>query len=91
MDYKNKLSVLEQFCEVAPIEVQAMHNSSMFLGKDGSIWQMGHRTNSTTEKCKLSKIEVPRGYFKDTEVVSDDMITQIKCVNGGLGWLASIG
>ena len=42
-------------------------------------------------KAKLSKIDVPRGYIKDTKVVSDGMITKIKGVNGGLGWLASTG
>ena len=40
---------------------------------------------------KLSKIEVPRGYIKDTKAVSDGMITKLKGVNGALGWLASTG
>merc|ERR1712020_509842 len=40
---------------------------------------------------KLSKIEVPRGYIKDTKAVSDGMITKIKGVNVALGWLASTG
>ena len=42
-------------------------------------------------KAKLSQIEVPRGYIKDTKAVSAGMITKIKGVNGGLGWLASTG
>ena len=42
-------------------------------------------------KDKLSKIEVPRGYIKDTKAVSDGMLTKIKGVNGALGWLSSTG
>ena len=40
-------------------------------------------------KSKLRPIEVPRGYLPNTEEISDWMLTNVKGVNGGLGWLAS--
>ena len=40
-------------------------------------------------KSKLRPIEVPRGYLSNTKEISDGMITNVKGVNGGLGWLAS--
>ena len=40
-------------------------------------------------KSKLRPIEVPRGYLSNTKEVSDGMLTNVKGVNGGLGWLAS--
>ena len=39
-------------------------------------------------KSKLRPIEVPRGYLSNTKEISDGMFTNIKGVNGGLGWLA---
>ena len=42
-------------------------------------------------KSKLRPIEVPRGYLSNTKEISDGMLTNIKGVNGGLGWLASAG
>ena len=38
---------------------------------------------------KLPPIEVPKGYLSNTKETSDGMLTNIKGVNGGLGWLAS--
>ena len=40
-------------------------------------------------KSKLRPIEVPRGYLSNTKETSDGMLTNVKGVNGGLGWLAS--
>ena len=40
-------------------------------------------------KSKLRPIEVPRGYLSNTTEISDGMLTNVKGVNGGLGWLAS--
>ena len=42
-------------------------------------------------KNKLRSIEVPKGYLSNTKEVSEGMLTNIKGVNGGLGWLASTG
>ena len=42
-------------------------------------------------KSKLRPIEVPKGYRSITKEISDGMLTNIKGVNGGLGWLASTG
>ena len=49
------------------------------------------RTVSMDEsvKSKLRPIEVPRGYLSNTKEISDGMLTNVKGVNGGLGWLAS--
>ena len=40
-------------------------------------------------KSKLRPIEVPRGYLSNTKEIRDGMLTNVKGVNGGLGWLAS--
>ena len=40
-------------------------------------------------KAKLSVIEVPKGDISQTKEISDAMLTIVKGVNGGLGWLAS--
>ena len=40
-------------------------------------------------KSKLRPIEVPRGYLSNTKEISDGMLTNVKGVNGGLGWLVS--
>ena len=40
-------------------------------------------------KSKLRPIEVPRGYLLNTKEISDRMFTNVRGVNGGLGWLAS--
>ena len=40
-------------------------------------------------KSKLRRIEVLRGYLSNTKEISDGMLTNVKDVNGGLGWLAS--
>ena len=40
-------------------------------------------------KSKLRPIEVPRRYLSNTKEISDSMLTKVKGVNGGLGWLAS--
>ena len=40
-------------------------------------------------KSRLRPIEVPKGYLSDTKVISDGMLTNVKGVNGGSGWLAS--
>ena len=40
-------------------------------------------------KSKLRPIEVPKGYLSNTKEISDGMLTNVKGVNGGLGWLAS--
>ena len=40
-------------------------------------------------KSKLHPIEVPRGYLSNIKEISDGMLTNVKGVNGGLGWLAS--
>ena len=42
-------------------------------------------------KSKLRPIEVPRGYLSNTKEISNGMLTNVKGVNGGLGWLASTG
>ena len=42
-------------------------------------------------KSKLRPIEVPRGCLSNTKEISDGMLTNVKGVNGGLGWLASTG
>ena len=42
-------------------------------------------------KSKLHPIEVPRGYLSNTKEISDGMLTNVKGVNGDLGWLASTG
>ena len=42
-------------------------------------------------KSKLRPIEVPKGYLSNTKEISDGMLTNVKGVNGGLGWLASMG
>ena len=42
-------------------------------------------------KSKLRPIEVPKGYLSNTKEISDGMLTNIKGVIGGLGWLASTG
>ena len=42
-------------------------------------------------KSKLCPIEVPKGYLSNTKEISDGMLTNVKGVNGGLGWLASTG
>ena len=42
-------------------------------------------------KSKLRPIEVPRGYLSNTKDISDGMLTNVKGVNGGLGWSASTG
>ena len=42
-------------------------------------------------KSKLRPIEVPKGYLSNTKEISDGMLTNVKGVNGGLGWLASTG
>ena len=41
------------------------------------------------DKSKLRPIEVPRGYLSNTKEMGDGMLTNVKGVNGGLGWLAS--
>ena len=40
-------------------------------------------------KSKVRPIEVPRGYLSNTKEISDGMLTNVKGVKGGLGWLAS--
>ena len=40
-------------------------------------------------KSKLRAIEVPKGYLSNTKEISYGMLTNVKGVNGGLGWLAS--
>ena len=40
-------------------------------------------------ESKLNPIEVPRGYKSNTKEISDGMLTNVRGVNGGLGWLAS--
>ena len=42
-------------------------------------------------KSKLRPIEVPRGYLSNTKETSDGMLTNVKGVNGGLGWLGVNG
>ena len=42
-------------------------------------------------KSKLRPIEVPKGYLSNPKEISDGMLTNVKGVNGGLGWLASTG
>ena len=42
-------------------------------------------------KSKLRPIESPKGYLSNTKEISDGMLTNVKGVNGGLGWLASTG
>ena len=49
-----------------------------------SLCQWTNMSNS-----KLRPIEVPRGYLSNTKEISDGMLTNVKGVNGGLGWLAS--
>ena len=34
-------------------------------------------------------LKFPRGYLSNTKEISDGMLTNVKGVNGGLGWLAS--
>ena len=41
-------------------------------------------------KSKLRPIEVPKGYLSNTKEISDGMLTHVKGVNGGLGWLRLI-
>ena len=40
-------------------------------------------------QSKLRPIEVLKGYLSNTKEISDGMLTNVKGVNGGLGWLAS--
>ena len=40
-------------------------------------------------KSKFHPLQVPRGYLSNTKEISDGMLTNVKGVNGGLGWLAS--
>ena len=40
-------------------------------------------------KTKLNPIEVPKGYLSNTKEISEGMLTRVKGVNGGLGWLAA--
>ena len=42
-------------------------------------------------KNKIRPIEVPKGYLSNTKELSEGVLTDIKGVNGGLGWLASTG
>ena len=37
---------------------------------------------------KIRPIEVPKGYLSNTKEISDGMLTNVKGVNGGSGWLA---
>ena len=39
----------------------------------------------------LKPIEVPRGFLSSTTPLTDAMITRVKGVNGGIGWLATTG
>ena len=41
-------------------------------------------------KSKLRPIEVSKGYLSNTKERSDGMLTNVKGVNGGLGWLRLI-
>ena len=40
-------------------------------------------------KSKLRTFEVPKGCLSNTKEIRDGMLTNVKGVNGGLGWLAS--
>ena len=71
----------------------------MSAGQEGT-WFAGRRvvqkpifriTVSMDEyvKSKLRPIEVPKGYLSNTKEISNGMLTNIKGVNGGLGWLPS--
>ena len=42
-------------------------------------------------KSKLRHIEVPKGFLLNTKEISDGMLTNVKGVNGRVGWLASTG
>ena len=45
-----------------------------------------HCVDGRIVKSKLRPIEVPKGYFSNTKEISDGMLTNVKGVNGGLGW-----
>ena len=42
-------------------------------------------------KTKLHLIEVPKGYLSNAKKISEEMLTNVKGVNGGLGWLSATG
>ena len=42
-------------------------------------------------RAKLQPIEVPKRYLSNTKEISEGMLTKVKGVNGGLGWLAATG
>ena len=42
-------------------------------------------------RTKLHPTEVPKGYLSNTKEISEGMLTKVKGVNGGLGWLAATG
>ena len=44
-----------------------------------------------SSKTKLRPIEEPRGYLSNTKEIYEAMLTTVKEVDGGLGWLASSG
>ena len=42
-------------------------------------------------KTKLHLIEVPKGYLLNAKEISEEMITNVQGVNGGVGWLSATG
>ena len=42
-------------------------------------------------RTNLQPIEVPTGYRSNIKEISDGMLTRVKGVNGGLGWLGAMG
>ena len=75
-------------------------NDIMSVGQEGTLFAgrrvVQHRDYCVTVsmdhvKAKLRPSEVPKEYLSNTKEVSEGMLTNIKRVNGGLGWLASTG
>ena len=42
-------------------------------------------------RTKFHSTEVPKGYLSNTKEIREGMLTKVKGVNGGLGWLAATG
>ena len=79
---------------VKAIELVSVGNEgTLFAGRRVVQCRDYYATVSMDEyiKAKLRPIEVPKGYLSNTKEISEGMLTNIKGVNGGLGWLASTG
>ena len=78
---------------VKAIELVSVGNEgTLFAGIRVVQYRDYYATVSMDEhvKAKLRPIEA-KGYLSNTKEISEGMLTNIKGVNGGLGWLASTG